>query len=120
VGTVTKIVEEGFSWMVSFELDAAWAPFFVEKGSVAVEGVSLTVVDLEPHHPSPGDKSFAFRVALIPHTMQVTTLGDLQVNNQVNVETDVLARYVARLTAPYLGENINKGHASWWSGLLQG
>jgi riboflavin synthase len=120
VGRVLKIEEEGFSWMVSFEADAALAPFFVAKGSVAVQGCSLTVVDLEPEQLKPGDKYFTFRVALIPHTMQVTTLGALQVGAQVNIETDVVARYVARLIAPYGGEKINKEHATLPFALGQG
>ena len=55
------------------------------KGSIAVDGVSLTLVDVEPER---------FSVALIPHTLKVTTLGPLQVGDPVNLETDVLAKYV--------------------------
>jgi riboflavin synthase len=57
------------------------------KGSVAVDGVSLTLVDVEDER---------FSVALIPHTLQVTTLGELQANGEVNIETDLLAKYVER------------------------
>jgi riboflavin synthase len=57
------------------------------KGSVAVDGVSLTLVDVEEDR---------FRVALIPHTLQLTTLGGLQRGDSVNLETDLLAKYVAR------------------------
>jgi riboflavin synthase len=120
IGRVSKIEEEGFSWMVSFEAEAALAPFFVEKGSVAIEGVSLTIVDLQPEHLKPGEKYFTFRVALIPHTMQVTSLGSLRVGDQVNIETDVVARYVARWIAPYGGEKINKDHATLPFALGQG
>ena len=60
------------------------------KGSVAVDGVSLTLVDCEDHR---------FSVALIPHTLQVTTLGSRQVGDKVNLETDVLAKYVERQLA---------------------
>jgi riboflavin synthase len=60
------------------------------KGSVAVDGVSLTLVDVE--HES-------FSVALIPHTLKVTTLGFRQVGDRVNIETDVLAKYVQRQLA---------------------
>ncbi len=58
------------------------------KGSIAVDGVSLTIVDSEPDR---------FSVALIPYTLAVTTLGPLQVGGKVNLETDVLAKYVERL-----------------------
>lgn len=57
------------------------------KGSVAVDGVSLTVVDVEPER---------FSVALIPHTLAMTTLGALRAGDRVNIETDVLAKYVER------------------------
>jgi riboflavin synthase len=57
------------------------------KGSIAVDGVSLTLVDVEDER---------FSVALIPHTLDVTTLGPMQVGDPVNLETDVLAKYVER------------------------
>jgi len=57
------------------------------KGSIAVDGVSLTLVDVEPER---------FSVALIPHTLEVTTLGKLQPGEPVNLETDVLAKYVEK------------------------
>ncbi|HEY9713653.1 MAG TPA: hypothetical protein V6C72_09290, partial [Chroococcales cyanobacterium] len=118
LGQVKSIKEEGFSWLMSFELDAALAPYFVEKGSVAVEGVSLTVV--EPTTPVAGEEKFQFKVALIPHTMQVTTLGCLKPGSPVNIETDVVARYVARWASPYLAENLNKEGAKAPSGISQG
>ena len=55
------------------------------KGSIAVDGVSLTLVDIEPDR---------FSVALIPHTLSVTTLGSLSIGDRVNLETDLLAKYV--------------------------
>ncbi len=100
VATVSEILEEGFSYLVTFSLDGQWAPFFVEKGSVAIDGVSLTVADCadatecRPHSDDP----FWFKVALIPHTWNVTTMGEMQVGTTVNIETDIIARYVARLT----------------------
>jgi riboflavin synthase len=62
--------------------------YVVEKGSIAVDGVSLTVADLD-------DTGFA--VALVPHTLEVTTLGEAAAGYEVNLETDVLAKYVERL-----------------------
>lgn len=70
-----------------FELPTHLAGQVAAKGSVTLDGVSLTVVDAE---------SDSFTVALIPHTLQVTTLGKLQVTDRVNFETDVLAKYVQR------------------------
>ena len=102
IARVRSIEDEGFSKVITFELDRDLMPFFVEKGSVAIDGVSLTVVDFPP-----SDK-FAFRVALIPHTMNVTTFGSLKVGDSVNIETDMVARYVARWLAPSLGLDLNK------------
>ncbi len=76
--------------MIDFEVPAALAPFLVEKGSVCVDGVSLTVASLTADR---------FAVTLIPHTLAVTTLGDLQPGGRVNLEVDVLAKYVQRMLA---------------------
>jgi riboflavin synthase len=62
--------------------------YCVEKGSVAVEGVSLTVAALD---------DCGFAVALVPHTLEVTTLGRIAAGDEVNLEADVLAKYVERL-----------------------
>ncbi len=72
----------------SFEVPTSLATQMVEKGSVAVDGVSLTLVRVT-------DKNF--QVMLIPHTLAVTTLGRRKVGDEVNIETDVLAKYVAKL-----------------------
>ena len=65
--------------------------YCVEKGSIAVDGVSLTIAGL---------RDGAFEVALIPHTLEVTTLGALEPGDEVNLEVDVLAKYVEKLTHP--------------------
>jgi riboflavin synthase len=108
LGQVRNIETDGFSRLVSFAVDAALAGFFVEKGSVTIDGVSLTVAKFEQPAAgvSPGD--FLFTVALIPHTMSVTTLGSLKVGDTVNVEVDLIAKYVARLLEPVCGEKVNK------------
>jgi riboflavin synthase len=66
--------------------------YIVEKGSVTLDGVSLTVTNVD---------GAEFEVALIPHTLKVTTLGEVQVGRELNVEVDVIAKYVERLTAGY-------------------
>ncbi len=70
------------------DLDARIAPYLVEKGSVTVDGISLTVVSVTGN---------SFRVAVIPHTLGVTTLGGKAAGDPVNVEVDVIAKYAARL-----------------------
>ena len=71
-----------------FRLDRKWTPLMVEKGSIADDGVSLTLVDV-------GEDGFS--VMLIPHTLAATTLGTLRAGDRVNIETDMLARHVRKL-----------------------
>lgn len=99
VGKVVNIQPDGFSKVFTFSMDTQWAPYFVAKGSIAIDGVSLTVVDVDV--ASKGEESnFLFTVALIPHTLGVTTLGALDIGSPVNIETDIVARYVARWLGP--------------------
>jgi len=79
------------SVMLRFEAPSEVLRYVVYKGSIAVDGISLTVAGLE---------SNSFSAAIIPHTQAVTTLGFRQEGDQVNLETDVLARYVERLLTP--------------------
>ena len=115
---VDAIEQEGFAKLVTFSAAGELARFFVEKGSVAIEGVSLTVARLgdlptgKLTNQRTMSQRFTFTVALIPHTMNVTTLGLLKVGDLVNVEADLIAKYVARLVAPALGKNINKASLS--------
>ena len=90
VGEVVSVEPEGQSWRLTVRPPGDIARYFAKKGSVAISGVSLTVAEALPN----GD----FQVAIIPHTWEVTTLGQLQPGNKVNLEIDMLARYVARLT----------------------
>lgn len=91
-GTATVLaVTPADAWRVlRFSLDAEHAPLVVRKGSIAVNGVSLTVSDA-------GDDWF--EVSLIPETLTATVLGDLVPGDRVNIETDILARHVQRLLA---------------------
>jgi riboflavin synthase len=75
--------------------DARWLNVVVEKGSIAVDGVSLTVVDVDEH---------SFSVMLIPHTIASTTLGSKLVGNRVNLETDMLAKHVQKLVISGYGK----------------
>lgn len=87
-GTVRRLDPEGDGRRLWIDAPASLLRHVVEKGSVAVEGTSLTVAGLDAH---------GFAVALIPHTLSETTLGDLEPGDPVNIETDVLAKYVERL-----------------------
>lgn len=78
---------------------AALARYCVEKGSVTVDGVSLTIVDVVER---PGAETATLTFAIIPHTAAVTTLGHKPVGAPVNIEVDVMAKHVEKLLAPYL------------------
>jgi riboflavin synthase len=92
VGTVLGICAEGDSHRVGIGVPATLAPLIAAKGSIAVEGVSLTVNDVRDM-----DGGTHFSVNIIPHTWDVTTLGALTVGRQVNLEIDTLARYLQRM-----------------------
>jgi riboflavin synthase len=76
---------------VQFEVPAPLARYIARKGSVCIDGVSLTVNDVD------GAK---FSVNLIPHTLEVTTLNEYRAGTRVNLEVDIIARYLERLNAP--------------------
>jgi riboflavin synthase len=78
---------------LEFEVPAALARYLARKGSVCLDGVSLTVNDVD---------GCRFGVCLIPHTLEVTTLGELRPGGLVNLEVDLVARYLERLAAPHL------------------
>jgi riboflavin synthase len=87
IGAVLGVRTEGNSRVVTVAVDDELSSFLVEKGSVAVDGVSLTIASL---------RGSAFSVAVIPHTLENTTLGSLGLGDLVNVETDIIGRYVAK------------------------
>lgn len=90
VGRVASIVPEGRAQRWQFEVPAALARYLAKKGSVAVDGVSLTINAVDEN---------SFSVALIPHTVAVTRFRILEVGAAVNIEVDQLARYLERLLA---------------------
>jgi riboflavin synthase len=93
VGEVTAITPEGDSHRVTISITSDLAPYLAEKGSVTVDGVSLTVNAVE----DAADGSATFGLNIIPHTWAVTAFRDLKVGQAVNIEIDVLARYLARM-----------------------
>jgi riboflavin synthase len=88
IGEVVEVVGEGFARRVWIELPPALLRYIVEKGSIAIAGVSLTVAETAEDR---------FAVALIPETLDRTTLGDAAAGDRVNIEVDVLAKYVEKL-----------------------
>ena len=88
VGTVAELREEGFSRVLAVDADPTLLAYVVEKGSIALDGVSLTVSAL---------REGGFEVSLIPDTLQRTTLGRAVAGRAVNLEADILAKHVQRL-----------------------
>jgi riboflavin synthase len=88
VGAVRSVEPEGDGKRIWFDAQPELLRYVVEKGSIAVQGTSLTVAAVD-------DTGFA--VALIPHTLEVTTLGELEPEDPVNLEADILAKYVEKL-----------------------
>ena len=91
LGTVSAIDQEGEWVHMTFRVPPALTQQMVEKGSITVDGVSLTLVSVTPDQ---------FRIALIPHTLQVTTLGRRAIGDRVNIETDILGKYIEKLLSP--------------------
>lgn len=89
-GTCTEIREAAGSWYFTFEYDPGYNNITIEKGSITVNGVSLTVVD---------SKDNSFSVAIIPYTYEHTNFHEFEVGTTVNLEFDVIGKYVARIEA---------------------
>ena len=93
VGEVVFVEETGDSHTVKIKIPADLAPYVAAKGSITVDGVSLTVNEVSDD-PEEGT---VFTLNIIPHTAKVTTLGELEAGRLVNLEIDVLARYLSRM-----------------------
>ena len=96
LGTVVEVATEGDGKRITIGADDDVLRYCVYKGSVAVDGVSLTIAAVDDER---------FEIALIPHTLEVTTLGAVSVGDRVNLEVDVLAKHVERLTQAYRGRD---------------
>ena len=94
VGEVIGVCPEGDSSRIGIRVDRSLAPAIAQKGSITLDGVSLTVNDVRD-----AEDGTHFSVNVIPHTARETTLGDLAQGRQLNVEIDVIARYIDRMLA---------------------
>jgi riboflavin synthase len=92
VGTVASVEDDGFARRVRVELPPELLRYVVDKGSITLSGVSLTVAEL--------GETWA-EVSLIPETLERTNLGEVQAGSQINVECDIVAKYVERLVTPF-------------------
>jgi riboflavin synthase len=94
LGVLRSLEQDARSWRMEFELPADLMRFVAPKGSICINGVSLTVNKVEGRR---------FDVNIIPHTHEVTTLGEIRNGDSVNIEIDVVARYMDRLMRPFAG-----------------
>jgi riboflavin synthase len=92
VGSIRRFDRQGDAWNLEVEYPESGSPYIVEKGSIAVDGISLTVATLQAH---------IFSVAIIPHTFENTNLKAAQAGASVNLEFDVVAKYIENLLKPY-------------------
>ena len=95
-GTLHSIELQGTSIILTLNYPAALRPYLVEKGSVTLNGISLTVMSVD---------ATSLRVGIIPHTWEHTMLNTVQVGTTMNIEVDIIAKYVERMISPYLTVN---------------
>jgi len=98
VGRIRAKQEEGNGWRVAIETPQAVLRYVIKKGSIAVDGISLTVADVD---------ATGFSIAMIPHTAKLTTLGFKAAGDSVNLEADLIGKYVERLAAGRLQGGVN-------------
>lgn len=103
IGTLHERHHEGRSWRLVFHIPPELDRYVIEKGSVAVNGISLTVN---------GCGEASFEVNIVPHTLAETTLNELKIGGEVNIETDLLGKYVEKMLKGLLGSNRGSTSAS--------
>ncbi len=96
-GKITYIKDLGGVWIAGFAVEAALARYMIKKGSVAVDGISLTINECS---------SSSFEVTIIPHTAKITSIGCKKPGDHVNIETDIIGKYVEKFVAGDDGEKI--------------
>ncbi len=98
VGRIREKKQEGNSWRIVIEAPETALRYVIKKGSVAVDGISLTVADVD---------RTGFSIAMIPHTARLTTLGGKSAGDSVNLETDIIGKYVERLLSGRVESGVN-------------
>jgi len=98
VGRIRRKTQEGNSWRITIETPGKALRYIIKKGSVAIDGISLTVADIDPS---------GFSIAMIPHTAKLTTLGTKNNGDSVNLETDIIGKYVEKLVSGRSEEGVS-------------
>ena len=96
-GALRSVVAVAGTWMLAVEIPAALSRYCVEKGSITLNGISLTINSMDDRP----DGSLVIGLMIIPHTWEHTNLHTAKVGDHLNVEVDVMAKYVERLCQPY-------------------
>ncbi len=104
IGTIKEIKNNGNSFDVFITLDKKFIPFVIPKGSITVDGVSLTINDV---------MSDSFRLTIIPHTMKETLFKNYKKGYRVNIETDMFARYVSHIISHQNRTSSKNNSLSW-------
>lgn len=99
-GTLVRCYPEGNAVVMHFRIPAELQRYLIPKGSIAVDGISLTIAQLNPE---------GFSVSVIPHSAAQTTLGRMKIGATVNLEVDLIGKYVERLLEPYLERSRESG-----------
>ncbi|RME69004.1 MAG: riboflavin synthase, partial [Nitrospirae bacterium] len=99
LGKIVSKRQVGQNWEITIEASPDLLRYMVKKGSVAVDGISLTVVDVQRD---------SFKVVIIPHTARVTTIGYKGIGDTVNIETDIIGKYVERFLSPRQEDTLMK------------
>jgi riboflavin synthase len=99
LGTIVRIVPDDNAVVYTIQADAPILRYIVEKGSITIDGISLTVAQVTEHD---------FTVSVIPHTAQQTTLSGKKTGDPVNLENDIIGKYVEKLLSPDTGEEQKK------------
>ena len=87
IGKIASIKFDGMSYIFGFEIDDNFSKYLIKKGSICINGISLTIKDIKNNH---------FETAIIPHTFQNTNLSSLKENDKVNIEIDMMAKYIEK------------------------
>jgi len=100
VGTISKITKHGNEYLIAVNCPAGITDSVIEKGSIALDGISLTVVEVRPT---------SFSVAIIPFTLKHTILGNKKPGDRINIELDIIGKWVKKLVIPEKGKPVGRG-----------
>ncbi|MBI4650791.1 riboflavin synthase [Candidatus Desantisbacteria bacterium] len=96
-GTITQIIPDSKAKIIKISIPFEWNKYLVPKGSISINGISLTIIEAE--------KDF-FTVSIIPHTQNITNIGNKKIHDTVNIEFDILAKHIVKLVTPMVSSGL--------------